>query len=741
MERSQLKAKVILALALVAAVQTSALSSAHAIPVKITRTSATTPSPTPTIVPAATSTPLIIETQAPIPSPTEIPTFSASATPSETPTPTFTATPTAPDILTLPAMDQPSPTATSTAAISEPPTPAPSETPTSVPADTPTETPSEAPTETPIVVWIETPTPTPSETPTYAPTYTPTEAPTETPSVAWTETPMPAPSETPTYTPSDAPTEVPTETPSPMTTETPTPTPNEPPTYTPTDTPTEVPTETPTPSETATDTPTATPAETPTDSPTESPTPSPTMAPTSSPTEAPTTTPTPCATCPPLQASKADFEPPLTRPDPDRFRDDDADGVINEEEDAKGTARDNADTDGDEYSDAEELYADRISQMLPSDPTDPMSIPNEPLPEGYGRCLHVDRAPPEPTFDLEALLEIEEDTGEDSESMCAVGGARTSTPKRDEALFQPYRSLGRGIAAKPCEKRYTYCITTGVAADRTVRIRNWVTTAFKIWLKNMRNCISECPEISETEIVQLDTCEGVNLEVTSIGGSTSWGEVTGVGSGKIQIGDASPDSIIVHEIGHAMGLDHVADYSDPDLYWNGTLAAGDPHASVSPIMSYGYMSNRPHPICLHPSDAKRICQLVSQDYVVNTEKRVCGKEKDCCLESAAEKEIVGDAKEGRNRVCYTTVKPKPGEELLPTTETRCHADADMCMACKDSSGKTIPWQMVSILDTNKGSRHFGECYAGPYCPTIDKWYPEIGRYYPPKKDAAGRPTC
>jgi hypothetical protein len=153
----------------------------------LTMGASSSPTNTPTAIPANTSTPV---------PPTDTP------TPTSTPTATFTPT-------GVPTTNTPTPTDTPTATF----------TPTDVPTNTPTPMPP-TPTNTPTATFTPTDvpttnTPTPTDTPTG--TFTPTDVPTNTPT---TVPPTPTSTPTATFTPTTAP---PTDTPTPTVTNTPPP--------------------------------------------------------------------------------------------------------------------------------------------------------------------------------------------------------------------------------------------------------------------------------------------------------------------------------------------------------------------------------------------------------------------------------------------------------------------------------------------------------------------------------------
>ena len=240
------------------------------------------PTPTPTLSPTITNTPIFTNTPTLTPTVTPTPTITNTPTLTPTNTPTITLTPTL------------TPTNTPTTTLTPTLTPTPTNTPTITPTPTNTPTVTSTPTNT------FTPTPTNTPTVTYTPTLTPTV--TNTPTVTFTPTLTPTPTNTPTGT--LAPSQTPTPTNTPTLTHTPTIT------HTPTNTPTLTRTPTATPMPTATPTPTATSSPTATSTPTATPTGTP--APTNSPTATNSPTVTPTGTTAPTAGPTDVYRPALT---------------------------------------------------------------------------------------------------------------------------------------------------------------------------------------------------------------------------------------------------------------------------------------------------------------------------------------------------------------------------------------------------------------------------------------------
>jgi hypothetical protein len=217
-------------------------------------------SPIPTMTPAFTANPALVETMA-LPTENISQVIASTATQPAIPTPTVASTTAATSTPTLISASSPTPEPTETG---NPAVPIRTPTPTSRIAGTPTRK------------------PTGTQTLTYTPTNTPT-VPTA-PAASQTHTPTPTPTPTATFTPTGKPTDTPT----PISTFTPTFTPTSAytPTFTPTFTPTNTPTDTPTPTSAHTPTATYTPTNTPI--PTATFTPTNTFTPTSTPTLSPT---------------------------------------------------------------------------------------------------------------------------------------------------------------------------------------------------------------------------------------------------------------------------------------------------------------------------------------------------------------------------------------------------------------------------------------------------------------------
>ena len=425
----------------------------------------------------------------------------------------------------------------------------------------------------------------------------------------------------------------------------------------------------------------------------------------------------------------ADVDPSST-PDPFFTDDDDGDGLTNSEEVQAGTNPTRADTDGDMFSDGEELKAPSLTGMHQSDPLDPNSVPEPVTEEERAAC---DAAGGELEIATEgSCSEAGDASTEEEQPIIPMCGAKVEqVPHADADLYGiGSNNFGSGILFKPCKEKYYYCFANNVPAGFGVIPENSAILSLQMWLGAARECLTDCPPISKTQFFKTTDCSKADLKIKFIGDrNVCWGGVWGeYGKGFVDLANWTDFTTFLHEVGHASGFHH----SD--------LRVKPFEGAYCPIMSY----SNPQPNCLHPLDSRRACRLAAQAWGRTRNDgepgRVCGQKEECCVDPKTAS--VTDSEKGYRRPCWPVDKdekfildefgkPPEGEP----TYTACTSEKNVCTQCsyKDKNGNTRSWSIVPVPETNPAHPYYGYCKLALFCADPDKedqnYYPGYGYWY------------
>ena len=408
--------------------------------------------------------------------------------------------------------------------------------------------------------------------------------------------------------------------------------------------------------------------------------------------------------------------------------------MSNLQESEAGTNPTRADTDGDGYSDGEELRAPSLTGMHASDPLDPNSVPTPVTDEERIACENSGGEFEMPLENLSSEDDAENEVEEEPLiPMC--GAQQPQVPTKSPELYGPWSdpdTFGSGILYHPCKKKYTYCIKNIFPGNFGPGPKNSAILSLQMWVGAARRCLTDCPPISETTFVEINTenCDGADLKIEYGGeGGSCWGGTNGqFGKGWIELKLWADFETFLHEVGHASGFHH------------SQLSVGPSDGGFCPIMSY----SNPQPNCLHPFDADRACKLAAQYWGRYRDDgkpgRVCGKKEECCV-SQKIASVVNEDK-GYRRACWPIDQtgnfildqlgmPPEGEPKY----TECSSNKDVCTQCayEDKTGRHHSWSVVPVPETDPTSKHYGFCKLALFCadPKVEnqKYYPGAGFWY------------